>query len=180
MSSKVSLPSVCAATLILFVSASSLADNCQNGPVQVDISSQPVSQAVKLLSKQIGCPISVDANLENRTSHSVKGTMTPPDAIAALARGTGLEGVVLRQGLGIGHYEQKAFQIKTDEVLAKVRQRISEHRLTAAQGKKIQDSMKMLMEDLKKSVREQGFLSAGEKASYQRTLDEANVQLQSK
>ncbi|NEG64666.1 hypothetical protein GQQ23_20435 (plasmid) [Pantoea agglomerans] len=95
-----------------------------------------------MLTKQTDCPISIDASLENIISHGVKGTMTPPDAIVALARGTGLEGVTLR--LGIGHYEQKAFQVQTDDVLRTVRQRVSERRLTNSQSKKIHDSMKTL------------------------------------
>lgn len=177
MLTKVSLSSVCAGTMMLFGSASCLAYNCQNEPVKIDIRSQPVSQALKVLTKQTDCPVSIDASLENITSGKVKGTMTPPDAVAALARGTGLEGVTLRQGLGIGHYEQKAFQAQTDDVLHKVRQSVNEGRLTKSQSKKIQDEMKSLMEGLKKNVLEQGFLSAGEKASYQRTLEEVRAEL---
>lgn len=177
MITKVSFSSVCAGTMMLFGSASCLAYNCQNEPVMIDISSQPVSQALKVLTKQTDCPVSIDASLENITSNRVKGTMTPPDAIVALARGTGLEGVTLRQGLGIGHYEQKAFQAQADDVLRTVRQRVSEQRLTNSQSKKIQSSMKSLMESIKKNVREQGFLSAGEKASYERTLEEVRALL---
>ena len=171
------LPSLCAGTMMLFGSASCLAYNCQNEPLKIDISSQPVSQAIKVLTKQTDCPVSIDASLKNITSNRVQGTMTPPDAIVALVRGTGLEGVTLKQGLGIGHYEQKAFQAQTDDVLRTVRQRVSERRLTKSQSKKIQDSMKSLMEGLKQNVLEQGFLSAGEKASYQRTLEKVRAEL---
>lgn len=177
MITKVSFSSICVGTMMLFGSGSCLAYNCQNKPVMIDISSQPIGQALTLLTKQTECPISIDASLDNITSHDVKGTMTPPEAIVALARGTGLEGVTLRQGLGIGHYEQKEFQAQTDDVLRIVRQRASERRLTTSQSKKIQDSMKSLMEGIKKNVREQGFLSAGEKASYQRTLKEVRAEL---
>lgn len=72
MITRVSFSSICVGTMMLFGSGSCLAYNCKNKPVMIDISSQPIGQALTLLTKQTECPISIDASLDNITSHDVK------------------------------------------------------------------------------------------------------------
>lgn len=170
------------AFLSLFMLAGAHAEqlryDCQNVKANVVIEIQPLSTALETLRRQTKCPISVDADLGGLyTKQRINGRMTPIDALVSLSKGTGLEATQLHQGLGIGRYEQDEIRRRADRLTAAVNNASNNNAIDAdtaqAAIKKLNDVVRGAVELAKK----QGFISAGELASFDRDLTEVSLQV---
>jgi len=161
---------VASAALPASAMAQSAPFNCQNDPQRVQIGAQPMRAAISDLSKQTRCPISIDAQIGGIYGHAVKGTVTPLAAAVALVRGTGLEVMLIKQGIGIGRYEQDAFDAKVDMLTSKVQDGVNSGRINSSRAASLRRQLTGVTTSIHQVAREQGFVSAAEKASYRRTI----------
>ena len=166
------------AALIPFIalfSATAYSQNrCEDTIVKVDVSANRLDLAIAELSSQIACPISYDKKFSKRfRSGTVKGMLKPSDALIKLITGTGLEVHNENNQLVINKMDQQATILKATSLQTDLNKAVKSQKVSS----KIANEMYTELGDIKTSVTEfaksQGFVSAGEKASYQRTFEKA-------
>lgn len=176
-------PAIQILALSAFCLSSAFADevkyDCQNSKVKVNIQSQPIASALDQLSRQTRCPISKDASLEGVVSHKVSGYMTPINALVELSKETGLEALTLRQGLGIGRYEQDKLELRAEDLKHRIKKAVDNKSMAPERAKRLNAKLDKIVGDAKVLAKKQGFVSAGEVASYERSMVEISKSIES-
>lgn len=144
--------------------------DCQNVPMHIDIPAQPMTTALDLLTRQTRCPISREVDVSKLRSTAVKGTMKPVDAIVATVRGSGLEAKPVKQGLMVGRFDQRQIASHADMLERRISARQATGRLSAVRASALRRSLDQVRRQTTTLARNQGFISAAEKASFQRTF----------
>lgn len=151
--------------------------NCQNDPVRIDIRAQALLTALDALSRQTNCPISRDVDVTKLRGNAVRGRMSPANAIVALVRGTGLEAHPVRQGLAIDRSGQQEIAARADALDRRIRVRQTAGHLTPGRANALSRQVAQVRRQAVLFARQQGFVSAAEKASFQRTFKEIDAAL---
>jgi len=160
--------------IALFSAAAYSQNRCEDTIVKVNVSANRLDRALAELSSQIACPINYDKkSSKSFRSGTVKGMLKPSDALVKLITGTGLEVHNENNQLVINKMDQQATILKATSLQADLNKAIKSQKVSS----KIANEMYTELGDIKTSVTEfaksQGFVSAGEKASYQRTFEKA-------
>jgi hypothetical protein len=147
---------------------------CTQKPAKINIRANRLDKALKELSGQISCKIYYDTKLVHSfQSRTLNGDLTPSDALIQLVKGTGLEVHAEQNSLTINQADQKAIGIKAATLQASLGQAVKSKKMT----QKVANQMYAELAELRTSVvelaKKQGFISAAEKASYQRTFGKA-------
>jgi hypothetical protein len=147
---------------------------CPQKPAKINIGVNRLDKALTELSSQISCKISYDTKLVHSfQSHTLNGNLTPWDALIQLVKGTGLEVHAERNSLIISQADQKAIGIRATTLQASLGQAVKSKKI----AQKVANQMYVELGKIRTSVvelaKKQGFISAAEKASYQRTFSKA-------
>lgn len=159
---------------LLILSTVGYAQNlCFTTSAVINVSASPLAKALVSLSSQTGCPIGYEAKLVRPfRSSTVKGRLTPTEALIRMVRGTGLEVHADSMGLHISQADQEAIGLKAATLQASLGQAVKSQKV----GQHTANGLFAKLGDVRTSVvdlaRSQGFVSAAEKASYQRTFTE--------
>jgi len=146
--------------------------SCLQEPTKIYIMANRLDKALIILSSQIDCKIIYDTKLVHSFKGSkLEGNLTPSDALIRLVKGTGLEVHAEHASLAINQADQQAVRIKVTTLQRSLKKAVESKKIT----QKIASQMYAELQKVKASVidlaKKQGFVSAAEKASYQRTLD---------
>lgn len=144
--------------------------NCQNSKVKVNIQPQPLASALDQLTLQTHCPISRDADLKGVIGKKVSGYMTPIDALVELSKDTGLEASTLRQGLGVGKYEQDKLALRAASLKHDFEKAVDKKSMTQERARRLSQKLDKIVDEAKELAMRQGFVSSAEIASYERSM----------
>lgn len=164
-------PWLLAAFVALNVSTASAA--CQPGPAVLDQAAGRLDEALQTLAHRTGCPVTVDPELlRGRQAPAVQGVFTPPQALVATLRGSGLEGRPGDQGLTVDRRDQDAVLGRAARLMDRLEQAVAGRRLSQARANRWRSALHGVSRGVQHDARRQGFVSAAELASYRRALGE--------
>jgi len=142
-------------------------------PIKIDVLPDRLDKALLVFSSQTDCKIAFETKVvQNFRSKAVKGNLTPPNALIALVKGTGLEVHAEQNILKINQEDQLTICTKATTLQETLKQAIKNQKVSKTiANRKINElgEVKLSVVDLAKK---QGFVSAAEKASYGRTFKE--------
>jgi len=146
--------------------------SCLQKPTKIYIMANRLDKALIILSSQIDCKIIYDTKLVHSfQSCKLEGNLSPSAALIQLVKGTGLEVHADHASLAINQADQQAVGIRVTTLQKSLKKAVKSKKIT----QKIANQMYSELQEVKTSVmdlaKKQGFVSAAEKASYQRTLD---------
>lgn len=142
---------------------------CQIRAMSYDYPEQRMDQALEQFAHTSGCPVEVDnALIEDHRAPALAGQFTPDAALIQLVRGSGLE-----VHLDDGHYRiNQSDRERINDRIETLRYRIDSARndesLTPGNADALDAQLDAIDAQSDQLITEQGFLSAGEKASYER------------
>ncbi|SDX03349.1 hypothetical protein SAMN05444064_110140 [Pseudomonas syringae] len=149
---------------------------CQMTPIDYDMPTQRLDEALQQLAHRSGCPIKVDLGADSsRKVKKFKGNFTPDKALALVLKKTGLEGYVENDGLTVDRRGQDFVHARA----AELRKAIDDAgpKLEAKRKKRFLHQLDSIETGSKKLALEQSFVSAAEMASYKRDFDELARQI---
>ncbi|MCP1314403.1 MULTISPECIES: hypothetical protein [unclassified Halomonas] len=149
---------------------------CSRELVSYNFPAQRLDEALQALTERTGCVIEADTALVGeRQAPTLAGTYRPEEALWALLKASGLEGYPTDEGLEVSQREQAWVREHTEALRARL---ASRPELDEAK----RDAYLYELDELERSVqelaRQQGFISAAERASYQRSIEEVTRQLE--
>lgn len=142
---------------------------CQIQAVRYDYPAQRLDQALQQFAHTSGCPVEVDnASLGNLQAPALSGRFTPDAALIQLVRGSGLE-----VHLDNDHYRiNQSDRERIEDLVETFRYRIDSARdsqqLARSDAEALDAQLDAIATQSDQLITEQGFLSAAEKASYER------------
>ncbi|AWN17717.1 hypothetical protein SALB1_3523 [Salinisphaera sp. LB1] len=136
-----------------------------------DFAAQRLDSALQQFAHTSGCPVRVDLGRYGRLKTSaLKGRYTPADALVRLVRGTGLEVHVDNGKYAVNRADRHALKAR----IAATRSAISTARHGGIIGKAraagFNQQLDSVWRNAQSLIRRQGFLSAAEKASFDRLI----------
>ncbi|WP_447529155.1 hypothetical protein [Vreelandella sp. TE19] len=163
------MPRCCTALLLSFFLASSAQAACQRDPVSFDFPAQRMDEALQQLAHRTGCFIHTrPAAMGDTQVPAVSGTYRPEEALWAILKGSGWEGYRTDEGLAVNRHWQTWVKRHTQTLRARLE---ALETLNAAERQAYLDELQALENSVSALAREQGFISAGEHASYQRSIE---------
>lgn len=168
--------------LMLMASFSSYGQQSKsNVPIKVDVASQQMDRALTEFSKETHIAVVFQSkDVTKFKSNTVKGSKIPFDAVVQLVRGSGLEVHPSKAGFTVNREDQQNFGLKAAELQAELNQAVKSQTMKQDAA----NSLFKQLSDVRTSVVElatkQGFVSAAEKASYQRTFNQVKRSLNTK
>ncbi|MFG6666878.1 hypothetical protein ACGK9R_07185 [Halomonas sp. HNIBRBA4712] len=158
-------------TLITFTAHA----ECTRDPIALDLPAQPMNQALAQLAMRSGCAIP-SAQRITETAPAVSGTYRPEEALWALLQDSGWEGYPTRDGLEVSKREQRRVHAES----AALRERIAANEaLSPDERQRYLAELEAVEQSVVQLAREQGFISAAEKASYRRSFEQLEAALRS-
>ena len=143
---------------------------CQRNAADFNYPSQRLDEAIQQLAHSTGCPVTVDlARFADRKVPVLHGRYTPEEALWQLIKGTGLEGYPTAEGLEANTCEQDAVGVKAKAVRNLIN--ANNGSITKAKQKHYEQQIKEVETSAADLARQQGFISAGERSSFHRSLD---------
>ncbi|WP_456268789.1 STN domain-containing protein [Kushneria sp. AK178] len=142
---------------------------CQVQAMVYDYPEQRLDEALQQFAHTSGCPVEVDdALLEGHRASALDGSFTPDAALIQLVRGSGLE-----VHLDKGHYRiNQSDRERIDDLIETFRYRIGNARGDGTLGPHDADALMTQLDAIEAQsdqlITEQGFLSAAERAGYER------------
>ncbi|MBH3440975.1 STN domain-containing protein [Pseudomonas luteola] len=144
---------------------------CQRNAADFNYPSQRLDEAIQQLAHSTGCPVTVDlAPFADRKVPALHGRYTPEEALWQLIKGTGLEGYSTADGLEANTQEQDAVGAKAQAVRSLIN--TQKGSITKAKQQHYEQQIKEVETNVAALARQQGFISAGERSSFHRSLDE--------
>lgn len=172
-----SLAAIAVLTVVTTISQAQTA--CAQLPATINIAPNRLDKALSQLAGQISCSIKYDPRAAQAFHNSaVKGKLTPCEALIQLVKGTGLE-VHLDKQLVVNQADQEAIGLKAATLQASLGQAIKAHTLTQQTANQMYSQLGNVRTSVVEVVKKQGFVSAAEKASYQRTFKQVQQLLAS-
>lgn len=161
--------------IALLAATPSLAE-CLRGPFKMTLPAQRLDERLQDLAHRTGCFMEVAPQmLADRQAPAVRGRLTTEQALLRSLRGTGLEGAPYK-----GHWRvDQAQQTRFARRIASLRETLAQQhgQVRPAQAAKATRTLAWVEKRVARDVRQQGFLSAAEKASYNRALDDVAARL---
>lgn len=143
---------------------------CQSDAVDYDFPAQRLDEALQQLAHRSGCFINTDlTRIADEQAPALSGTYRPEEALWELLKGTGWEGYPTDEGLEVSEREQGWVKARTQALREAVEKRDT---LSEDERKAYLEELASLEQSVTELAREQGFISAGEHASYERSLNE--------
>ncbi|ART63141.1 STN domain-containing protein [Kushneria marisflavi] len=142
---------------------------CQIQAIRYDYPAQRMDQALQQFAHTSGCPVEVDNTLvDNHQARALSGRFTPDAALIQLVRGSGLE-----VHLDNDHYRiNQSDRERINDLVKTFRYRIESARdndeLSQNDARALDTQLDAIEAQSDQLITEQGFLSAAEKASYER------------
>ncbi|REC94953.1 STN domain-containing protein [Kushneria indalinina] len=142
---------------------------CQLQAMTYDYPEQRLDQALQQFAHTSGCPVEMDnALVEGHRAQALSGSFTPDAALIQLVRGSGLE-----VHLDNGHYRvNQSDRERINDRIETLRYRVESARndetLSPAAADALDAQLDAIAAQSDQLITEQGFLSAAEKASYER------------
>ncbi|UOR06948.1 STN domain-containing protein [Hymenobacter aerilatus] len=147
---------------------------CQTTPTVVRIAAAPLAQALTDLSRQTSCPVQYEQQLvQSFRSPAVTGRLTTADALVQLVKGTGLEAHSSQGKLSVSQADQQVIGRKAASLQAQLGQAVKAQKLPQHQANTLYTELGAVSTSVVTLAKQQGFVSAAEKASYQRTFSQA-------
>ncbi|WP_447553312.1 STN domain-containing protein [Vreelandella sp. EE22] len=136
---------------------------------------QRMDIALQHLAQHSGCFIDADwARLSNSQAPAVRGNYRPEEALWELLKNSGWEGYTTDNGLQVNQREQTWVNEHTKDLRARIE---PQEPLSGTERQAYLDELNELERSVHELAREQGFISAGERASYQRSVEALEKQL---
>ncbi|UOR05985.1 hypothetical protein MUN82_02515 [Hymenobacter aerilatus] len=149
----------------------SLPGIAQTTPTPLHIAAGPLDKALLALSSQTGHPVQFDQRLTTSfRSPNVQGTLLPAQALIQLVQGTGLEAHNEHNTLSVSRVDQSAIELQAATLQAQLGQAVKSQKVTQRTANKLYAELADVRSSVVELAKMQGFVSAAEKASYQRTF----------
>jgi len=170
-----------AASFTVIISSAAFSQTaCSTKPVKIQVSAGQLDAAISQLSSQINCEIVYDKDLAQRfKSNAVSGNLAPWEALIMLVKGTGLEVHADKNKLDINQTDQQDIKIKASKLQEDVNEAVRSKKITQKVANHIYAELGEVKISAGELAKNQGFVSAGEKASYERTFKETRKLLSS-
>lgn len=147
---------------------------CHPTPTTFHLAAGSLEQALTALSAQAGCSVHYDKTLvRSFRVPAVQGQLTAADALVRLVHGTGLEAHSDAQGLSVSQADQETIGLRAATLQAQVGQALKSQTLAQPLANALYAELGEVRTSVTAVARQQGFVSAAEKASYQRTFAKA-------
>lgn len=164
--------------LALFSTAASAQTPCATNPITFHLAAGPLAQALTTFSAQAGCPVQYDQKLvQTLRAPAVSGKLTAADALVRLVKGTGLEAHSDAKGLSVSQADQEKIGLKAAALQAQFGQAIKSQTIAPSTANAMYKKLDVVRTSVTELAKQQGFVSAAEKASYQRTFAQAEQAL---
>jgi len=147
---------------------------CHPTPTTFHLAAGPLAQSLTTLGAQAGCPVQYDKKLvQSFRAPAVQGQLPAADALVRLVQGTGLEAHSDASGLSVSQADQQAIGRRAATLQARLGQAAKAQTLAQPIATTLYGELAEVRASATTLARQQGFISAAEKASYQRTLAKA-------
>ena len=147
---------------------------CKTTPTTLHIAAGTLDNALTALSTQVGCPVQYDKQLAQQFRvPAVQGKFTAADALVRLVKGTGLEAHTNAKGLSVSQADQNQIGLRAATLQAKLGQAVKSQKLMQPTANALYEELGTVRNSVTTLAKQQGFVSAAEKASYQRTFAKA-------
>ena len=143
-------------------------------PTTFHITAGSLEQALTTLATQAGCPVQYDKKLvQSFRAPAVHGKLTAADALVRLVHGTGLEAHSEAGGLSVSQTDQTQISLRAATLQAQLGQAAKAQTLAQPLANTLYEELAEVRTSVATLAKQQGFVSAAEKASYQRTFAHA-------
>lgn len=147
---------------------------CGTAPTSLHLAAGTLNSALADLATQTGCPVQYDKQLTQAfRTHAIEGKLTPVEALTQLVQGTGLEAHTDPKGLSVSQVDQASIRHQATTLQAQLKQAAQTQKLPLGATNALAGELKTVSASVTALAKQQGFVSAAEKASYQRTFAKA-------
>lgn len=142
---------------------------CLPTAVSYDYPASRLDSALEQFAHTSGCFVHVDMNdVGDLRTDALKGRFTPADALLRLVRGTGLEAHVEQGRYAVNHADRDAVKRRIDALRTTIANERDAGQLSEEKATKLTQQLDAVWQNTQSLIRSQGFLSAAEKASFDR------------
>lgn len=143
-------------------------------PTTFHIAAGTLEQALTTLATQAGCPVQYDKKLvQSFRAPAVQGNLTAADALIRLVHGTGLEAHSEATGFSVSQADQEKIGLRAATLQAQLGQAVKAQTLAQPIANTLYGELAEVRTSVTTLAKQQGFVSAAEQASYQRTFAKA-------
>ncbi|MEA9556742.1 hypothetical protein VC273_12720 [Xanthomonas nasturtii] len=172
------LPSIIVA-LGAIICAAPVFGACQPGPFAVSLPAQRLDERLQELAHVTGCAVEVDPSLlQGKRAAVLTGSLTADQAFIESVRGSGLEAGPADDHWRVNQAQQLYFAERVETLRSAIADARKSKSMTPVRAKKMTAYLSKIAADVPKLIREQGFLSAAERASYARMLKDVEQSLE--
>ncbi|WP_372393147.1 hypothetical protein ACCQ05_05365 [Xanthomonas sp. NCPPB 3582] len=151
---------------------------CQPGPFAFSLPAQRLDERLQELVHVTGCAVEVDPSLlDGKRAYALAGDLSTDQAFIASVRGSGLEAGLADDHWRVNRAQQRYFAERVETLQGAIADARKSGAIAPARAKKLTAHLAAVATEVPRLVRQQGFLSAAERASYERTLKEAEQSL---
>lgn len=162
----------------LAVAAGPAMSACLTQTGDYDYPKQRLDQALQQFAHTSGCFVTVKPDvLKDKRANALSGHYTPADALVRLVRGTGLEVHVDDGQYAVNTTDQARLTHRIKTLKSRIQRARADGRLSAEQARDFDQQLSAIETGSTELIRQQGFLSAAENASYQRFFNDIHARL---
>lgn len=144
---------------------------CTTKPIAFHLAAGGLEPALTAFSAQAGCPVQYDKKLARQfRASAVQGKLTAAEALVRLVKGTGLEAHSDAKGLSVNQADQNTIGLRAATLQAQLGQAVKSQKLAQPTANALFKELSEIRTSVTALAKQQGFVSAAEKASYQRTF----------
>lgn len=166
--------SVLVGVMALNITSVSAQTPCKSSPTVIHITSGPLQKTLADFSTQLGCPVQYNRRVvQSVRGNAVQGKLAPSEALIQLVQGTGLEAHYDNNKLSVSQADQLATKRTASALQVRLKQAASAQKVSLAASTAMQAELEQVKTSVVKLATQQGFVSAAEKASFQRTFARA-------
>lgn len=160
--------------LTLFTATAFAQAPCQTSPTTLHITAGTLDHALTALAAQTNCPVQYDKQLVQQfRAPALQGKLTAADALTSLVKGTGLEAHCDANGLSVSQADQEKIGLQAAMLQARLGQAVKAQTIAQSTANALYGDLGEVRTSVTSLAKQQGFVSAAEKASYQRTFAKA-------
>ena len=142
---------------------------CQIQAMRYDYPAQRLDQALQQFAHTSGCPVEVDDALaEEHQARALAGRFTPEAALIQLVRGSGLEVHLDNDHYRINQSDRERINDLVKTFRYRIESALDGDQLSQNDARALNTQLDAIEAQSDQLITEQGFLSAAEKASYER------------
>lgn len=144
---------------------------CTTKTTTFHLTAGTLDNALTALATQAGCPVQYDKKLVQQFRvPAVQGKFSAADALVRLVKGTGLEAHSDAKGLSVSQADQDKIGLRAATLQAQLGQAVKLQTLAQPTANALYGELGEVRSSVTRLAKQQGFVSAAEKASYQRTF----------